>query len=133
LYLRFVAFAPWSARGISEKRIQADNPARLSGGATQSLRSFKPFGFVDTETLDEITESILKSFEGEFVSTSFDVYPTIDTLPSFSDLLTRTNNLLETKLKALGLNRTFILQFSLENKEGLQLDMTKNIDLTEDN
>lgn len=88
---------------------------------------------MNTGTLDEITESILKSFEGEFVSTSFDVYPTIDTLPSFSDLLTRTNNLLETKLKALGLNRTFILQFSLENKEGLQLDMTKNIDLTEDN
>lgn len=57
MYLRFVAFAPWSARGISEKRIQADNPARLSGGATQSLRSFKPFGFVDTETLSEINAS----------------------------------------------------------------------------
>ncbi|OXM82270.1 hypothetical protein CF651_31840, partial [Paenibacillus rigui] len=32
---------------------QADNPARLSGGATRRLRHLKPLGFVNTTTLSE--------------------------------------------------------------------------------
>lgn len=43
---------------VFEEANQADNPARLSGVATQSIRSFKPFGFVDTETLYETSANI---------------------------------------------------------------------------
>jgi hypothetical protein len=41
-------------------RIQADNPARLSGGATRRLRRLKPLGFVNTRTLCETPELHIK-------------------------------------------------------------------------
>ncbi|WP_155988009.1 hypothetical protein [Gorillibacterium massiliense] len=43
---------------------QADNPARLSGGATRSLRSLKPLGFRNTTTLCEIPEKQIEKDKG---------------------------------------------------------------------
>lgn len=61
VFPRRIASDPWSARGISEKRNQADNPARLSGGATRRLRRLKPLGFGNTTTLSEITLEHIKT------------------------------------------------------------------------
>ncbi|MCY9694774.1 hypothetical protein [Paenibacillus alginolyticus] len=52
---------PWSARGITGEADSADNPARLSGGATQRLRRLKPLGFVNKRTLDETCGEHLKT------------------------------------------------------------------------
>ncbi|MCE4045557.1 hypothetical protein LXM56_15685 [Lysinibacillus fusiformis] len=52
--------APLVCLRIFGEENSADNPARLSSEATQSLRYFKPFGFVDTLTLGETLEGHYK-------------------------------------------------------------------------
>lgn len=52
--LRDADVAPRSARGISKKQIQADNPVNLTAVAAGHCRSLKVLGFVNTGTLYEI-------------------------------------------------------------------------------
>ncbi|MGG3280163.1 hypothetical protein [Paenibacillus solani] len=53
------------------KAVSADNPARLSLSDPAHLR-LKPHGFVDTETLDEITMQVLiKNYEVHNAKTNY--------------------------------------------------------------
>lgn len=47
------------------------------------------------------------------MSTSFEVYPTIQQMPTYSDVLKRTDELLEQRLNSLGIRRKFSLRPTL--------------------
>ncbi|OWR32314.1 hypothetical protein CDO73_01520 [Saccharibacillus sp. O23] len=66
------------------------------------------------------------------MSTSFEVYPTSENLPTYAELLKRTNELFEMKLRSLGVDKRFDLDFTLKNKEGtLYFNKNEVLDLTE--
>jgi hypothetical protein len=70
---------------------------------------------------------------GKTMSTSFEVYPTTDWLPSFSLILDKAETLIKTKFKDMGIICPINLDLSLQNKRGLTLlELTQPFDIPED-
>ncbi|SFS67661.1 hypothetical protein [Paenibacillus sp. BC26] len=67
------------------------------------------------------------------MSTSFDVYPTTFNVPTYSALLEKANQLVNSRMKSLKNNSEFELNISLQNKnESIPVKLTDKFDIHEE-